>query len=66
MTGAMTVGPELSSMSTSLAELTRRIGGMAESLSGTERDNISIALFEVERSLLAAQRRLNKVVDDLG
>jgi hypothetical protein len=61
----MALGPELSSMSTSLAELAGRIGGLAESLSGTERDDLAHSLFEVERSLLTAQRRLTKVVDRL-
>ena len=61
----MSAGPELSSINTALAGLTERIGGMAESLAGTQRDDVAGALFEVERSLQTAQRRLSEVVDAL-
>ena len=61
----MSAGPELSSISTALNTLTDRITGMAESMSGTERDDLAMALFEVERSLVAAQRRLDLVVGQL-
>lgn len=61
----MSAGPELSSISTALNTLTDRITGMAESMSGTERDDLAMALFEVERSLVAAQRRLDSVVGQL-
>ena len=56
---------ELSSMSTALDELAARLGGMADDLAGSQRDDVAVALFEVERSLRHAQRRLAKVVDDL-
>lgn len=52
-------------MNTSLRELTARISDVAESLSGTDQDNVAGALFEVERALDTAARRLDKVVDDL-
>lgn len=61
----MSAGPELSSISTALNTLTDRITGMAESMSGTERDDLAAALFEVERSLMTAQRRLDVVVGQL-
>lgn len=61
----MSAGPELSSINTALNTLTDRITGMAESMSGTERDDLAKALFEVERSLVAAQRRLDLVVGQL-
>lgn len=61
----MSAGPELSSISTALNTLTDRITGMAESMSGTDRDDLATALFEVERSLVAAQRRLDSVVGQL-
>jgi hypothetical protein len=61
----MPAGPELSSINTALEALTVRISGMAESLSGTERDDLASSLYEVERSLQAAQRRLSQVVDAL-
>ncbi|MEA3018841.1 MAG: hypothetical protein QOI47_365 [Actinomycetota bacterium] len=59
----MSAGPELSSINTALSTLTDRITGMAESLAGTQRDDLAAALYEVERSLRNAQRRLDKVVD---
>jgi DNA/RNA-binding domain of Phe-tRNA-synthetase-like protein len=61
----MTLSPQLSSVSTALTELTKRIAALAESLSGSERDDVAGALFEVERSLKTAGRRLDKVVSDL-
>ena len=61
----MSAGPELSSINTALGALTERITGLAESLSGTERDDQAAALFEVERSLQTAQRRLDQVVSAL-
>jgi hypothetical protein len=62
----MSAGPELSSISTALATLTDRVTGMAESMSGTARDDVAASLFEVERSLVAAQRRLDIVVGQLS
>jgi hypothetical protein len=61
----MSVASQLSSMSTSLRELTTRITDVAESLAGTDQDNVAGALYEVERALNAAARRLDKVVGDL-
>lgn len=61
----MSAGPELSSISTALESLTKRIAGTAEQFSGTDRDDLAATLFEVERSLAAAQRRLDKVVSVL-
>jgi hypothetical protein len=61
----MSAGPELSSINSALEVLTDRISGLAESLSGTERDDQAGALFEVERSLQTARRRLEKVVSAL-
>jgi hypothetical protein len=61
----MAAGPELSSISSALHSLTERITGMADSLRGSGRDDIVTALYEVERSLNTAQRRLDQVVDAL-
>jgi hypothetical protein len=61
----MSAGAELSSISTALDGLTKRIAETAETFSGTERDDLAGALFEVERGLEAAQRRLEKVVSAL-
>jgi hypothetical protein len=53
---------ELSSVSTALDELTRRLGAIAADQA--ERDEmITAELFEVERALNGAQRRLAKLVD---
>ena len=48
-------------MSTALDELTRRLSAMADASVGAEED-ISVELFEIERSLRGAQRRLHKLV----
>jgi hypothetical protein len=61
----MSIGPQLSSVHSSLTELTRRVVELAESQSGTERDDVASALFEVERSLNAANRRLERLVNRL-
>jgi hypothetical protein len=60
------VGPQLSSVATALAELTARLSDLAEALAGTAADDVANGLFEVERLLRTAGRRLDKVVDDLG
>lgn len=61
----MSAGPQLSSVATALAEMTGRITGIADEFAGTERDDIAATLYEVERSLQAASRRLEKLVDEL-
>ena len=53
--------PELSSVSTALDELTKRLSAMADASAG-EKSDISVELFEIERSLRGAQRRLQKLV----
>jgi len=62
----MTIGPQLSSVSTALVDLTDRVAKLAESLSGSDRDDVASVLFEVERSLSTAGRRLDQLVADLG
>jgi len=62
----MSAASQLSSMSTSLTELTGRLSKLAEELEGTEQDGLATALYEVERSLEAASRRLEQVLTDLG
>ena len=61
----MSAGPELSSINTALEGLTERISGIADSLSGTDRDDLAAVLYEVERSLLTAHRRLAQLVSSL-
>jgi len=62
----MSAGPQLSSVATALTEMTKRVTQIAEQLSGTERDDLAVVLFEVERSLNTASRRLDKVVAQLN
>ena len=61
----MSLGPQLSSVSTALSELTSRIAELGEELSGDQRDDVASALFEIERSLATAGRRLEQLVTDL-
>jgi hypothetical protein len=61
----MSAGPELSSISSALDGLTKRIASTAEQFAGTEREDLASALFDVERALQGAQRRLDKVVSVL-
>jgi hypothetical protein len=53
--------PELSSVSTALNELTRRLSAMADAAAGGDA-TLSTELFEIERSLQGASRRLAKLV----
>ncbi|MDQ3305256.1 MAG: hypothetical protein M3535_04630 [Actinomycetota bacterium] len=62
----MNAGPQLSSVATALTELTRRVTELAEELAGSGRDDLASELFEAERALLTASRRLSKVVDMLS
>lgn len=59
----MSARSELSSVSAALDELVRRISTIAEGMSGGERDQLESELFEVERTLAAAQRRLARALD---
>ena len=59
-------GPELSSVATVLDDLSRRITTLAERRAGSEPDEVATTLFEVERALQEARRRLKKAVDLLG
>jgi phenylpyruvate tautomerase PptA (4-oxalocrotonate tautomerase family) len=49
---------ELSTVATQLDDLVARITEVAERHRGTEHDDVSIRLFEVERSLISAARSL--------
>jgi hypothetical protein len=51
-------GPELSSITTALGDITRRVTAIAERSQGTDLDWLSSTLFDVERSLVDATRRL--------
>ncbi|HKN39106.1 MAG TPA: hypothetical protein VJ456_08370 [Acidimicrobiia bacterium] len=55
------VNAELSSIATALNELTKRITSLAERRAGTDDDPVAQALFEVERTLGEAMRRLDRL-----
>jgi hypothetical protein len=52
---------ELSSVATALAELTRRLGAIAEAAEAENDEETSTELYTVERALRSAQRRLQKL-----
>lgn len=62
----MNEAPQLSSISSALDELTARLSAIAETMTGTDREDLATALFEVERSLLAGSRRLDTVLRRLS
>ena len=51
---------ELSSLETAIRELTERITAAADELMGTPGEDVAIHLYDVERSLRTAQRRISK------
>ncbi|MGH9094774.1 MAG: hypothetical protein ACRDXE_06405 [Acidimicrobiales bacterium] len=59
----MTSRAELSSLASGLDELAQRVTRLADSLPMAERDAFGADLYEVERTLVAAQRRLTRIVD---
>lgn len=54
---------ELSSVATSLDELVGRLGAVAVGLGGAERDALAGDLYEIERQLVTARRRLGRLLD---
>lgn len=59
-------GPELSSIGSALDDLARRLTAIAESAGDTGLGWAAQDLFEVERSLGRARRRLAKVTEDMS
>ncbi len=57
--------PELSSITTALADITRRVTTIAERSQDTDLDWLSSTLFDVERSLVDATRRLSSATTAL-
>lgn len=53
---------QLSSLSTALDDLTERITALADGYQGTPRDDVASDLYDVERNLHAAARRLRSLV----
>jgi hypothetical protein len=59
----MSARAELSSVATALDELAQRVAAIGDGLSGEERDALRSDLFEVERALGTASRRLSRALD---
>jgi hypothetical protein len=53
---------QLAPVATALDELTHRITELAEQYGGSNDDQVSTELFEIERSLQQAARRLDRLV----
>lgn len=53
---------ELSSLSSVLDDLTARVTALADTFARAKREELSVDLYEVERNLRTANRRLAKVV----
>ena len=67
-TGPMATHPavdtaQLSSLATALDDIARRVGELAEQAQGSARGDVSADLYEVERHLMAAGRRLGSLLD---
>ena len=54
---------QLSSLSTALDDLSRRVTEIADQHQGSSREDVVADLYEVERHLLAAARRLKTILD---
>ena len=53
---------QLSAMASTLDDLTRRVTDIAGQYQGSPREDVSQALYDVERSLLSAGRNMAKVM----
>jgi len=56
---------ELSSLETAIRELSDRITAAADELIGTAEEDVALDLYEVERSLRTAQRRISRAASGL-
>jgi hypothetical protein len=57
---------ELSSLTSTLDELTRRVTALAEQARADEQEDLAAELFGVERALTGALRRLGRLSADRG
>lgn len=55
---------QLASLSTALDDLTRRVTALADGFVGSPREDVAATLYEVERHLSAAARRMETLVRD--
>lgn len=58
----MSVGAELTAVSSTLGELTQRVSRLLAQLSPSEEERYGAGLLEVERTLGVASRRLDRLV----
>jgi hypothetical protein len=58
-------GPELSSLASSLDQVAQRVTAIADEHAHTPREDVAHELYEIERVLQAALRRLEKLVTKL-
>lgn len=54
---------QLSSLSTALDDLSNRVTALADEQHGAPREDVAADLYEVERHLQAATRRLKAILD---
>jgi hypothetical protein len=54
---------ELSSISSTLDQLARRVGGMGDAAQSVKEEDVANELFAVERALSSAQRRLARMIE---
>ena len=54
---------QLSSLTSSLGDLASRISGMATGFQGSPREDVAADLFDVERHLNAAHRRMRSLLE---
>ena len=65
MAAVTTDRAELSSIASSLEQLTKRVAAMAETAQQDKAEQVAVDLFAVERELASAERRLSKMVSRL-
>jgi hypothetical protein len=58
----MSAGAELAAVSSTLGELTKRVGRILTELSPAEEERYAADLLEVERTLGVANRRLERLI----
>lgn len=58
-------GAELSSLSSVIRDLVERVSEVARRYEGTDREDVSFELYEVERGLRGAARRLDRLTRSL-
>jgi hypothetical protein len=54
---------ELSSIASSLEQISRRVTALADAAAGAKRDEVAASLIAVERALLGAVRRLERMLE---